>query len=217
LFAAGSDTSSTTLNWCMTELVRHPAAMSRVQAEVREAFKGRKMNAPLTEDDLAAADLGYLNLVMKETLRLHCPLPLLLPRRCREAVQVMGYDVPKGTVVFINAWAVCRDPKYWDDDADEFRPERFEEEKRSGGGVDFRGTNYEFLPFGSGRRMCPGMNLGMANMELALASLLYHFDWKLPSGMEPKDVDPGEAAGLTVKKKTPLVLHPIVRIAPANN
>ncbi|XP_066387907.1 dolabradiene monooxygenase-like [Miscanthus floridulus] len=212
LFGAGSDTSSTTLNWCMTQLVRHPVAMSRAQAEVREAFKGK---SALTEDDLAAAELDYLKLVVKETLRLHCPVPLLIPRRCRETVQVMGYDVPKGTAVFVNVWAVCRDPKYWDATAEEFRPERFEEKTKSSG-VDFKGTNYEFLPFGSGRRMCPGVNLGLANIELALASLLYHFDWKLPRGMEPKDVDDGEAAGLILKKKTGLVLHPIIRFAPAS-
>lgn len=207
LFGAGSDTSSTTLTWCMTELVRYPATMAKAQAEVREAFKGK---TTITEDDLSRANLRYLKLVVKEALRLHCPVPLLLPRKCREACQVMGYDIPKGTCVFVNVWAICRDPRYWED-AEEFKPERFENSN-----LDYKGTYYEYLPFGSGRRMCPGANLGVANLELALASLLYHFDWKLPSGQEPKDVDVWEAAGLVAKKNIGLVLHPVSHIAPVN-
>ncbi|XP_066387054.1 dolabradiene monooxygenase-like [Miscanthus floridulus] len=207
LFGAGSDTSSTALTWCMTELIRYPATMAKAQAEVWEAFKGK---TTITEDDLTRANLSYLKLVLKEALRLHCPVPLLIPRKCRETCQVMGYDIPKGTCVFVNVWAICRDAKYWED-AEEFKPERFEDTN-----LDYKGTCYEYLPFGSGRRMCPGANLGVANMELALASLLYHFDWKLPSGEEPKDVDVWEAAGLVGKKNTGLVLHPVSRFAPVN-
>ncbi|CAD6212736.1 unnamed protein product [Miscanthus lutarioriparius] len=207
LFGAGSDTSSTTLNWCMTELMRYPATMAKAQAEVREAFKGKTR---ITEDDLAGAELIYLKLVIKEALRMHCPLPLLLPRQCRETCQVMGYDIPKGTSVFINVWAICRDAKYWED-AEEFRPERFENTN-----LDYKGTNYEFLPFGSGRRMCPGANLGLANIELALASLLYHYNWKLPDGVKPEDVQVWEGPGLIAKKKTGLILHPVTCIAPAD-
>jgi cytochrome P450 len=201
MFAAGSETSSTTLNWCMTELVRNPEAMAKAQAEVREAFKGR---STIDEDDLKG--LSYLNLVIKEALRLHTPIPLLVPKKCRETCRVMGYDVPKGMVVFINMWAICRDPKYWDD-PEEFKPERFENNN-----LDYKGTDYEFLPFGAGRRICPGINLGVGNIELALASLLYHFDWKLPDGIEPKDVDVCEVAGLVGSKKTSLVLHPVTHI-----
>ncbi|XP_034604843.1 zealexin A1 synthase [Setaria viridis] len=203
MLGAGSDTSSTTLNWAMTELIRSPAAMAKAQAEVREAFKGK---SNVTEDDVAG--LSYLKLVFKETLRLHPTSPLLIPRKCRETTQVMGYDIPKGTTVFVNVWAIGRDPMYWDD-AEEFKPERFETNN-----LDFRGTNYEFLPFGAGRRMCPGINLGLANIELALASLLYHFDWKLPQGMEPKDVDVWETVGVVASKKTSLMLHPVTFIPP---
>ncbi|RLN42507.1 hypothetical protein C2845_PM01G41310 [Panicum miliaceum] len=195
-----------------SELVRDgadpvPAAMARAQAEVREAFKGK---STIAEDDLAGAELGYLKLVIKEALRLHCPLPPLLPRQCRETCQVMGYDIPKGTSVFVNVWAICRDPKYRDD-AEEFRPERFENTN-----LDYKGTSCEFLPFGSGRRMCPGANLGLANIELALASLLYHSDWKLPNGVEPKDVEVWEASGLIGKKNIGLSLQPVTHIAPVN-
>lgn len=205
MFGAGSETSSTTLNWTIAELMRTPRVMAKAQAELREAFQGKSR---ITEDDLAG--LTYLKLVIKEALRLHCPLPILLPRECRETCKVMGYDVPKGTSVLVNAWGICRDPKYWDD-AEEFKPERFENS-----GIDYKGTNFEFLPFGSGRRMCPGTNLGIANMELALAGLLYHFDWKLPDGMEPKDMDMWEAAGLIASKRTQVHLYPITRIAPSS-
>ncbi|TVU30576.1 hypothetical protein EJB05_22206, partial [Eragrostis curvula] len=207
LFGAGSDTSSITMNWCMTELIRSPAVMAKVQAEVREAFKGKNL---LTEEDIAGADLSYLRLVIKETLRLHPPVPLLLPRQTRETCQPMGYDVPKGTAVFVNVWAIGRDPKYWDD-PEEFKPERFQNSN-----TDYKGNNFEFLPFGAGRRMCPGINLGLANLDLALTSLLYHFDWKLPNGMEPKDVDVWESMGLIANKRNNLILHPITRIAPTN-
>ncbi|CAL4985280.1 unnamed protein product [Urochloa decumbens] len=204
LFTAGSETSSSTLNWCMTELVRWPAVMAKAQAEVREAFKGK---TTITEIDLEG--LSYLKLVIKEALRMHPPAPLLVPRQCRETCQVMGYDVPKGTVVYVNVWAISRDPKYWDD-PEEFKPERFEDSN-----LDYKGTNYEYLPFGAGRRICPGINLGVGNIELALANLLYHFDWKLPDGVEPKDIDLSEAEGLAVCKKIDMVLHPITRVPPA--
>ncbi|KAL6868257.1 hypothetical protein ACP4OV_015102 [Aristida adscensionis] len=202
LFNGGSQMSSTVLNWCMTELVRSPAVMAKAQAEVREAFKGKCM---ITEEDLEG--LSYLSMVIKETLRLNTPLPLL-PRMCRETCKVLGYDIPKGMVVFINVWAICRDPKYWND-PEEFKPERFDKCN-----LDYKGTDFEFLPFGSGRRICPGRNLGVVNIELALASLLHHFDWKLPDGMEPKDVDVCEAPTVIASKKTSLILHPATRIPP---
>ena len=206
MLGAGSDTSLTTLNWAMTELIRSPAAMARAQAEVREAFKGKSI---ITDDDIAKSGISYLKLVFKETLRLHPSSPLLIPRQCRETCQVMGYDIPKGTAVFVNVWAIGRDPLYWED-PEEFKPERFETNN-----LDFRGTNFEFIPFGAGRRMCPGINLGLANIELALASLLYHFDWKLPKGMEPKDVEMREAVGMVASKETSLIVHPVTFIPPA--
>ncbi|CAL4994525.1 unnamed protein product [Urochloa decumbens] len=201
MFGAGSDTSANVLNWCMTELVRNPKAMAKAQEKVREAFKGK---STITEEDLKRC--SYIDLVIKETMRLHPPVPLLLPRKCREDCKVMGYNIPKGTVVFVNVWGICRDPKYWDD-PEEFKPERFESNK-----LDYKGTDFEYLPFGAGRRICPAINLGVANIDLALARLLYHFDWKLPDGMEPKDVDLSEASGLVAGKKTNLFLHPITRI-----
>uniref|UniRef100_A0A0D9VGL7 Cytochrome P450 n=1 Tax=Leersia perrieri TaxID=77586 RepID=A0A0D9VGL7_9ORYZ len=203
MFTGGSETSSTVMTWIMAELMRWPRVMAKAQAEVRQALKGK---ATITEDDIVG--LNYLKMVIKETLRLHPPAPLGAPHRCRETCKVMGYDVLKGTCVFINVWAMGRDPKYWEDPK-EFKPERFENSD-----IDYKGNNFEFLPFGSGRRSCPGINLGLANMELALASLLYHFDWKLPDGMSPKDLDMQETPGIVAAKLTSLNVFPLTHVAP---
>ncbi|XP_062211747.1 dolabradiene monooxygenase-like [Phragmites australis] len=202
ILAAGSETSSTTLEWAMSELTRNPRVLLKAQAEVREAFKGK--DKP-TEDDLQK--LSYLPLVVKEAMRLHIPVPFLLPRVCRETCRVMGYDIPKGTKVLVNAWAIARDGKYWEE-PEAFKPERFERNN-----VGFNGVDFEYIPFGAGRRMCPGMALGLTNMELALASLLYHFDWELPDGKKKgEELDMSEACGLTAKRKSKLVLHATTRI-----
>ncbi|XP_052134549.1 ent-isokaurene C2/C3-hydroxylase-like [Oryza glaberrima] len=206
MFSGGSETSSSTLIWTMAELIRKPKVMAKAHVEVRQAFQGKNT---ITEDD-GVNELTYLKMVIKESLRMHCPVPLLGPRKCRETCKVMGYDIPKDTTVFVNAWAICRDPKYWDD-AEEFQPERFENKS-----IDYKGTNFEFLPFGSGRRMCAAMNLGIANVELPLASLLYHFDWKLPVGMMPEDVDMQDAPGILVGKRSSLIMCPVTRVAPSN-
>lgn len=202
MFGAGTDTSSTTLIWTMAELMRSPRVMAKVQAEMRQAFQGKNT---ITEDDLA--QLSYLKMVLKESFRLHCPVPLLSPRKCRETCKIMGYDVPKGTSVFVNVWAICRDSMYWKN-AEEFKPERFEDND-----IELKGSNFKFLPFGSGRRICPGINLGWANMEFALANLLYHFDWNLPDGMLHKDLDMQESPGLVAAKCSDLNVCPVTHIS----
>ncbi|KAJ4765061.1 hypothetical protein LUZ62_075436 [Rhynchospora pubera] len=194
LFGAGSETSSTTLEWAMSELVRNPTTLQKAQSEVRRILKGRT----LSESDLDK--LHYMHFIIKETLRLHPPAPLLLPRECRESCRFFDYAIPKGTRVFINAWAIGRDPKYWED-PEEFKPERF-----MNSSTDFKGNDFEFIPFGSGRRMCAGVSFGLASVELVLANLLYHFDWKLGDGLKPEEIDMSESIGLTARRKTPLLL-----------
>ncbi|KAJ3696923.1 hypothetical protein LUZ61_000628 [Rhynchospora tenuis] len=198
LFGAGSETASTTVEWAMAELIRNPRVMKQAQSEVRELLRGCTR---VKDSDLVR--LNYLHLVIKETLRLHPPAPLLLPRQCRETCHILGYDIPKGATVLVNAWAIGRDPNYWED------PELFMPERFINSNIDFKGTDFEFLPFGSGRRMCPGMSFGLANVELTLASLLYHFDWKIPNDITPTEVNMSEAMGLTVRRKAPLCLHAV--------
>ena len=139
-------------------------------------------------------------------LRLYPPAPLLLPRECRSACQVLGYHVPQGAMVLVNVWAIGRDPAHWDA-PEEFVPERFEH-----CGRDFRGADFEYIPFGAGRRICPGMGLGLAHVELALAALLFHFDWELPEGMVAEEMDMTEEAGITLPPRSDLVLVAIPRV-----
>uniref|UniRef100_A0ACD5TAK6 Uncharacterized protein n=1 Tax=Avena sativa TaxID=4498 RepID=A0ACD5TAK6_AVESA len=202
IFIASSETSSTVMQWAMAELMRNPRVMRKAREEVRRVLGGKNV---VTEENLGG--LRYLDLVIKEALRLHPPATLLIPRECRTPCQVLGFDVPAGMMVMVNAWAIGRDPAHWGDQPEEFRPERFED-----GGIDFKGTDFQYIPFGAGRRMCPGMAFGLANMELALASLLYHFDWELPGGMEPGDLDMTELLGITTRRRSDLLLVPTVRV-----
>jgi cytochrome P450 len=199
VFAAGTDTSATTIGWIMSELMKNPRVREKAQAELRQAFKGKE---PISETDLE--ELTYLKLVVKETLRLHPPSPLLVPRECTELTIIDGYEIPKKTMVLINAWAIGRDPQYWND-AESFIPERFE-----GNLIDFKGSNFEYIPFGAGRRMCPGMTFGLASVMFPVALLLYHFNWELPNKMKFEDLDMIEDFGLTVGRKNELCLIPTV-------
>uniref|UniRef100_A0A0E0FLN4 Cytochrome P450 n=1 Tax=Oryza nivara TaxID=4536 RepID=A0A0E0FLN4_ORYNI len=204
MFVASSETAATALQWTMSELMRNPRVMRKAQDEVRRALAVAGQDG-VTEESLP--DLPYLHLLIKESLRLHPPVTMLLPRECREPCRVMGFDVPEGVMVLVNAWAIGRDPAHWDS-PEEFAPERFE----GGGAADFKGTDFEYIPFGAGRRMCPGMAFGLANMELALAALLYHFDWELPGGMLPGELDMTEALGLTTRRRSDLLLVPALRV-----
>ncbi|PIA43346.1 hypothetical protein AQUCO_01900015v1, partial [Aquilegia coerulea] len=191
IFIAGSDTSSVVLEWAFSEIVKHPRIMEKAQSEVRQVLHGK---TKVGQSDIN--ELKYLKLIIKETLRLHPPAPLLTPRESRERCEINGYEIPKGTKVIVNAWALGRD-------AENFKPERFE-----GRSVDYKGTNYEYIPFGAGKRICPGMSFGVANIELPLAQLLYHFDWKLPNGVKSEDLEMTEIYRGTVGRKYNLYLTP---------
>ncbi|PHT99577.1 Cytochrome 71D6 [Capsicum chinense] len=195
MFTAGTETSSTTIVWAMVEMLNNPRTFTKAQAEVRDAFRDK-----VTFNINDVEELKYLKLVIKEALRLHPPAPLLAPRECREETCINGYTIPVKIKVMVNVWALGRDPKHWDD-AESFIPERFEQCS-----VDFLGNNFEYLPFGGGRRICPGISFGLANVYLPLAKLLYHFDWKLPTRVEPRDLDLTESDGIAVGRKSDLYL-----------
>jgi len=188
--------------WAMAELIRRPAMLRKAQEEVRSVVDGGGRERVHPDD---VAKLRYLKAVVKETLQLNPAAPLLLPRETLRQVSICGYDVPAKTRVLVNAWAIGRDPRSWGDRPEEFDLGRFDGDD---GVVDFNGTHFELVPFGAGRRMCPGMAMGVATVEFTLANLLYCFDWELPEGVRVEDVSMEEAGGLAVHKKTPLLLVP---------
>ncbi|XP_031474960.1 cytochrome P450 71A9-like [Nymphaea colorata] len=195
----GSDTSSAPVVWAMAELMRRPQVMKRVQDELRHKIKGK--------DKVEGSDLEQLELlklVVKETLRLHPSLPMLVPRISMGECSIDGYTIPDKAVVIVNAWTIGRDPNSWENPG-EFQPERF-----MNSSIDYKGQDFEFIPFSSGRRMCPGLYMALAVIELALANLLYCFDWSFPSGLSANDMDMSESPGIIVHKKCELVLiaHP---------
>ncbi|KAJ4904292.1 Cytochrome P450 76C4 [Raphanus sativus] len=172
MFIAGTDTTSSTLEWAMAELLSNPETMVKAQAEIEP--------------------------VVKETLRLHPPVPLLLPRKADTDVEIFGYIVPKDAQVLVNVWAIGRDPNVWEN------PTRFEPERFGGKETDMKGRDYELTPFGAGRRICPGLPLAVKMVSLMLVSLLYSFDWKLPN-----TVDMDETFGVTLHKAKPLHAIPV--------
>ncbi|KAL8537034.1 hypothetical protein ACS0TY_012284 [Phlomoides rotata] len=197
MFTGGTETLTTTYDWAMAELMRNPHVMAKVQSEIRESLEGK---TSVEESDVQG--LKYLKSVIKETLRLHPPFPLL-PRACRDECKVLGYTIPIKTKVMVNVWSMGRDPEYWKD-PEIFQPERFDNIS-----TDFMGNDLKYIPFGAGRRICPGLNYGLANVELPLAQLLYLFDWKLPKGMNPEDIDMSATTeGFTVSRKKPIFLVP---------
>ncbi|KAL0306358.1 UNVERIFIED_CONTAM: cytochrome [Sesamum radiatum] len=166
-----SYTSAATIIAAMTALIENPTIMRKLQSEIREVI-GEK--GKVTEDDLPK--LSYLKAVIKETLRLYPPAPLLLPRETLEKCNIEEYIIPAKTLVYINAWAIARDPEHWEH-PNEFVPERFFNTK-----VDIFGQDFQVIPFGAGRRGCPGIMMGLTTVELVLANLVYTFDWDLPAG-----------------------------------
>lgn len=184
------DTSATTIEWALHEILRQPRIIEKVKAEL-DIVIGRE--SWVTEDDFSR--LPYMDAIVMETLRLHPVGTLLAPHYAIEDCNVAGYDISKGTTVFVNMWSIGRDPNSWDA-PEEFLPERF-----LGNEVDVLGSNFALLPFGSGRRRCPGYNLGLKVVRTTLANLLHGFDLKLVEGMTPQDVPLEEEYGLSTHPK----------------
>ncbi|XP_061363144.1 cytochrome P450 71A1-like [Gastrolobium bilobum] len=195
LLIAATDTTAVTSVWAMTTLIKSPRVMKRVQEEIRNL--GGKKDF-LDEDDIQKN--SYLKAVIKETLRLHLPTPLLVPRESSKKCIIDGYQIPAKTLVYVNAWAIHRDPKAWKD-PEAFYPERFLDSA-----IDFRGQYFELISFREGRRICLGLPMGVATLELILANLLNSFDWELPKGLVKEDIDTEVLSGITQHKKNPLCL-----------
>ncbi|KAI9116414.1 hypothetical protein K1719_012581 [Acacia pycnantha] len=175
----------------MSELLKNPKAMKEAQEEVRRVYGGKGY-----VDESNLHQLKYLSAVIKETLRLHPPAALLLPRQNNKSCEINGYMIPPKTKIIINAWAIGRDPKNWND-PEMFEPKRFLDTMID---YNFKGSNFEYIPFGAGRRICPGVTFATPVLELLLSSLLYHFDWKLPEGMRLEGFDMDESFGGVVRR-----------------
>ncbi|KAK1409825.1 hypothetical protein QVD17_36354 [Tagetes erecta] len=198
ILAGGIDTTVETMIWAMSEINRNSRVMLKLQSEVRSCT-GRIRNV----GELDTKKMTYLKMVVKETLRLHSPVPLLIPHLCLSHTEIAGYNVYPSTPVLINAWGIARDPSTWGENAAEFYPERFE--NLDG---DFGRDRFEMLPFGGGRRSCPAINTAPANVEFVIATLVYWFDWELPGGMKCEDLNMEDGGTLTLGKKMPLCLVP---------
>ncbi|KAJ6708770.1 CYTOCHROME P450 71B11-RELATED [Salix koriyanagi] len=198
IFLAGTETSAVTMIWAMAFLMKNPKAMRKAQEEVRNLFGNKGF---VDEDDVQ--QLPYLKAVVKETMRLQPTVPLLLPRETTKECSIGGYEIPTKTLVYVNVWAVGRDPETWENPY-EFDPDRF-----SGSSIDLKGNDFELTPFGAGRRICPGIFIALFTMELSLANLLLKFDWEMPSGMNREDIDMNDVLpGISPRMRDALCLVP---------
>ncbi|KAL0429936.1 UNVERIFIED_CONTAM: Trimethyltridecatetraene synthase [Sesamum radiatum] len=194
LLAGGTESSAVTVEWAISELLKKPEIFKKATEELDRVIGHNKW---VQEKDIPK--LPYIEAIVKETMRLHPVAPLLVPRFSREDSKVAGYDIKKGTQVLVNVWTIGRDPSLWDNPT-EFCPERF-----IGKAIDVKGQDFELLPFGSGRRMCPGYSLGLKVIQSSLANLLHGFNWELPDHMRHEDLNMEEIFGLSTPRKIPLV------------
>ncbi|GJU17371.1 probable (S)-N-methylcoclaurine 3'-hydroxylase isozyme 2 [Tanacetum coccineum] len=192
IFAAGTETTTLTIEWLVAELLINQDAMQKAKDEITQHIHGKVVK----DSDLAC--LSYLEACYKETLRLHPPGPFLVPRKAMQTCEVMGYTIPKDSQIMVNVWAISHDPSIWDDPCS-FKPERF-----MGSNMSYKGKDFEFLPFGSGRRMCPGESMASKTILLIVASLVRNFDWFLPDNMNPKEINMDEELDIVLHKKEPL-------------
>ncbi|XP_077210868.1 cytochrome P450 98A2-like [Tasmannia lanceolata] len=201
MITAGMDTTAISVEWAMAELIKNPRVQQKAQDELDRIIGPNRI---MTESDFSS--LPYLHSITKEALRLHPPTPLMLPHKATTNVKISGYDIPKGSNVHVNVWALARDPAHWKDPL-EFRPERFLEED-----VDIKGHDFRLLPFGAGRRVCPGAQLGINLVQSMLGHLLHHFRWAPPEGVKPEEIDMSENPGLVTFMRTPLQAVPTPRL-----
>ncbi|XP_031116756.1 cytochrome P450 CYP736A12-like [Ipomoea triloba] len=198
MIVGSMDTSYTWIEWTLAEIMRHPRVMKRLQEELETKVGLSRM---VEEKDLP--NLEYLEMVIKESFRLHPVATLLVPRESMEDIELDGHFIPKKTRILINCWAIGHDSNIWSDNVEEFVPERFMNKN-----IDLWGHDFHLLPFGYGRRVCPGVNLGLLTVKLIVAQLMHCFNWELPNGMSPTELDMTETFGLASPKVEHLVVVP---------
>ncbi|GMI77871.1 TRANSPARENT TESTA 7, CYTOCHROME P450 75B1 [Hibiscus trionum] len=201
LTAGGTESSTVTLEWAISELLKKPEVLAKATEELDRVI-GR--DRWVEEQDIV--NLPYIDSIVKETMRLHPVAPMLTPRVARQDCQLLGYDIPKGTRALVSVWAIGRDPSHWNN-PDVFFPGRFMEQT-----VDIRGRDFKLLPFGAGRRMCPGYPLGIKVIQVSLANVLHGFTWELPGNTSGNDLNMEEIFGLSTPKKYPLQAVPEPRL-----
>ncbi|XP_042062162.1 cytochrome P450 81Q32-like [Salvia splendens] len=187
MMLAGTDTSATTIEWAMSALLNHPDKMEKARKEIDRVIGTDRI---LNESDLPK--LPYLQNIINETFRLFPATPMLVPHEAAADCKIAGYDIPRGTIVQVNAWAIHRDPHVWDD-PESFKPERFE-------AAEPRAP--QLLPFGMGRRSCPGNVLAQRIVGLTLGCLVQCFYWeRVGEGLV--DMIEGKV-GVSIPKQVPL-------------
>ncbi|KAF6171380.1 hypothetical protein GIB67_009521 [Kingdonia uniflora] len=207
LFTAGTDTSSSTVEWALAELMRNPKLLAKAQYELDTVVGKDRL---VTESDLP--QLPFLQAIIKETFRLHPSTPLSLPRIATENCEISGYTITKDSTLLVNVYAIGRDPTVWTEPL-EFKPKRFLPGSDKAN-IDIKGNDFEVIPFGAGRRICAGMSLGLRMVQFTTASLVHAFDWVLPDGQMIEKLNMDEAYGLTLQRAAPLVVHPHPRLSP---
>ncbi|XP_075512618.1 cytochrome P450 76T24-like [Primulina tabacum] len=198
LILAGTEATAITVEWTMAELINKPKKMAKARNELKTLIGHDKQ---VQESDISR--LPYLNAVVKESIRLHPVGPLLIPHKAEVDVEMCGYLVPKHANVMVNVWAIGRDPSIWRD------PERFKPERFLDGKMDFKGRDFELIPFGSGRRICPGLPLANRMMHLVVANMIHNFNWKLEGEMKPGELDMNDKFAFSLHKAVPLKAIPI--------
>ena len=208
-FIAGIDTSAITIEWVLAELINHPNIMNKARQEIDSVIGETRL---IQESDIAK--LPYLQATIKETMRLHPAVPLL-PRESSKSCTINGYDIPENTRLFVNVWAIGRDPKYWEDPL-EFKPERFlSEEGSEKSQLDtVRGQNFHMLQFGSGKRGCPGASVALQFVQTSLGAMIQCFEWKTDGKDGNVKVDMEEGPGITLPRAHPLMCVPTPRLSP---
>lgn len=208
MIAAATDTSAVTNEWAMTEVIKHPHVLAKIQEELDVVVGPNRL---VLESDLV--HLNYLRCVVRETFRMHPAGPFLIPHESLQDTKIHGYDIPAKTRIFINTHGLGRNTNIWDN-VEEFRPERHWPTDEIVNKIEIsHGADFKILPFSAGKRKCPGAPLGVTLVLMALAQLFHCFDWKPPKGMKPHDIDTNEIYGMTMPKAHPLMAIAKPRLA----